>query len=218
MYKYKKYCPNVFVAECDDVHNKGDIIEIETKYGKINEHIVHNLVLEKNWKYYYSITRTDGFNSQERAKRKLEKYNELSSKSYSKSMAHLKRSNKDAEFLRLAEPIKVWHHSESRHRRMIENANKETTKMVEASKKAEDYMSKSEYRETQKNKIDLSMPESIEYYEHMYEKAKKYHFDMKTWLIPKTHSYSLTYAKKDVNTYKKNLEIAKKLRGNEDNV
>lgn len=212
MNRYKKYCPNVFVAECDDAHNKGDIIEIETKYWKVNEHIVHNLVLEKNWKYYYSITRADGFNSQERAKRKLERYNELSSKSYSKSMTHFNRSNKDADFLRLAEPIKVWHHSESRHRKMIEKANNETTKMFEASKKAEDYISKSEYRETQKNKIDLSMPESIEYYGHMYEKAKKYHFDMKMWLIPKKHSYSLTYAKKDVNNYKKKLEIAKKLR------
>ena len=28
-----KYCPNVWVAECDGEHAKGEIIELETKSG-----------------------------------------------------------------------------------------------------------------------------------------------------------------------------------------
>lgn len=31
MNTYRKYCPNVFVAQCTEQHQKGDIITIETK-------------------------------------------------------------------------------------------------------------------------------------------------------------------------------------------
>ena len=34
MNKFKKYCPNVWVAECEEEYKKGEIIQIETKYGK----------------------------------------------------------------------------------------------------------------------------------------------------------------------------------------
>jgi len=34
MNTYTKYCPNVFVAKCTRQHEKGEIITIETKYGK----------------------------------------------------------------------------------------------------------------------------------------------------------------------------------------
>ena len=46
MNTYSKYCPNVWVAKCEDKHEKGEIIELETKYGKVNEHIVWNLLYE----------------------------------------------------------------------------------------------------------------------------------------------------------------------------
>ena len=42
MNTYKKYCPNVFVAQCEDKHEKGDVIVVETKYGKQNECIVQS--------------------------------------------------------------------------------------------------------------------------------------------------------------------------------
>ena len=45
MNKFKKYCPNVWVAECEDEHEKGEIIELETKYGKMVECEVYNLIL-----------------------------------------------------------------------------------------------------------------------------------------------------------------------------
>ena len=76
MNTYRKYCPNVFVAQCEEEYQKGDVITVTTKYGKENEHIVHNLVRKRDGLFFYSITRLDGFNSQERAKRKAEKLNE----------------------------------------------------------------------------------------------------------------------------------------------
>lgn len=59
MNKFKKYCPNVWVAECEEEYEKGDIIQLETKYGKEVECEVYNLVLQKDDKYFYSIVRTD---------------------------------------------------------------------------------------------------------------------------------------------------------------
>lgn len=44
MNTYKKYCPNVFVAQCTEKHEKGDLIEVSTKYGKENQCIIHNFV------------------------------------------------------------------------------------------------------------------------------------------------------------------------------
>ena len=34
---YSKYCPNVFLAKCDERHEKGETIVLTTKYGKENE-------------------------------------------------------------------------------------------------------------------------------------------------------------------------------------
>ena len=43
MNTYVKFCPNVFLAKCDEKHEKGEVIEVTTKYGKENESIVFNL-------------------------------------------------------------------------------------------------------------------------------------------------------------------------------
>lgn len=72
MNTYKKFCPNVYVAKCTERHAKGEIIEVQTKYGKVNECVVYNKVAEGNGFYYYSIVRADGFNAQERANAKTE--------------------------------------------------------------------------------------------------------------------------------------------------
>jgi hypothetical protein len=86
-------------------------------------------------------------------------------------------------------------------------------KSVEFSKKAETHESKAEYWESRANDINLSMPESIEYYQYKLEKAKTEHEGIKSGAIPRTHSFSLTYAKKAVNEIEKNLAIAKRLWG-----
>jgi len=55
------------------------------------------------------------------------------------------------------------------------------------------------------------MPESLEYFEFELEKATKKHADLKSGAVKPSHSYSLTYAKKEVNEVTKKLEIAKLL-------
>ena len=84
-------------------------------------------------------------------------------------------------------------------------------KSVEEQNKADEYAGRAEYWETQTNKIDLSMPESIEYFSHLLEKAKTYHKWLKEWTIEREHSYSLTYANKEVKELEKKVQIAKKL-------
>lgn len=211
MNSYYKYLPNVYLAKCEEKHEKYEIIEIETKYWKINEHIIHNLIAEKWWFYYYSITRNDWMNSQEFAKKKIEKLNNASVNAENKSTDYWKRSNEWSEFLSLAEPIKIWHHSEWRHRALMERNHKRMEKSIEYSNKASEYTDRVWYWEDKSTKIDLSMPESIEYYEYKLEQATLKHKWLKDWTIKKSHSYSLTYAKKESNEALKNLEYAKKL-------
>lgn len=208
MNSYKKYCPNVFVAECDEEHEKGDEIIITTKYGKENEHIVHNLVKKHNGKFYYSITRSDGFNSQERARNKAEKLSTYADNAMARSDDYIKRSTEGKDFLSLGEPIKAGHHSEKRHRALIERNNKRLDHALEEEKKAKSYESRIDYWEDMADKIDLSMPESIEYFKDQLEKAKAYHAGLKNGSIPRQHSYSLTYAKNKCNELQKKYNTA----------
>lgn len=173
---YSKFCPNVFLAKCEEKYEKGEVIEVTTKYGKENECIVFNLIYEKDGFYYYSIVRADGFNVQEWAKQRAE-----------------------------------------RHRKMIDDAWNNMGKSVEFSDKAVEHERVAEYWEKKAEVINLSMPESIDYYEHKLEKAKEYHEGLKPGKYPREHSYSLTYAKKAVNEMQKNYDTAKRLWGEQEN-
>lgn len=211
MNTYYKFCPNVFLAKCDEKHEKGEVINVTTKYGKENESIVFNLIFERDGFYYYSIVRADGFNVQEWAKRKAERRNEWANSSDYKSQEYFDKSNKDRDFLSLGEPIKVGHHSEKRHRKMIDDAWKNTGKAVEMMDKAEEHRRIAKYWEDKADTINLSMPESVDFYEHKLEVATEYHQGFKSGKYPREHSYSLTYAKKAVNEAQKNFDLAKKL-------
>ena len=209
MNRFKKYCPNVWVAECDEEYEKGEIIELETKYGKEVECEVYNLVAEANDKYYYSIVRLD----EPYAQRKAEKYRSSAANRAAKSEQYLEASNEGKEFLSLGEPIKVGHHSEKRHRALIERNWNRMGKSVEFEEKAKEAESKAEYWEGKAEEITLAMPESLEHFEKQLEKAIAYHQGLKSGTIERTHSYSLAYAKKDVNELTKKVEIAKVLWG-----
>ena len=84
-------------------------------------------------------------------------------------------------------------------------------KCVEFSEKAENHESKAEYLAKKANTINLSMPESVDFYKYKLEEAKEKHLFYKNNTDKREHSFSLTYAKKAVNEAEKNLEIAKKL-------
>lgn len=211
MNTYSKYVPNVFLAKCTELHEKGETILVETKYGKENECIVFNLIYERDGFYFYSIVRADGYNQQERAKGKAERLQGYASNAERRSDKWREKSDEGKEFLSLAEPIKIGHHSEKRHRALIErNWNRMSNAMAEQ-KKAEEYESRAAYWERKASTINLSMPESLEFYEFELEKAKAKHEGLKNGTIKKQHSYSLTYAKKEVNGINQKLELAKKL-------
>lgn len=206
---FKKYCPNVWVAECDDTYEKGDVIELETKYGKVVECEVYNLVSQKGDKNYYSIVRLD----EPYAKRKAEKYQNKSASHREKSKKYFEASQEGKEFLSLGEPIKVGHHSEKRHRALIERNWNRMGKSVEEAEKAKEAESKAEYWEKRAEKITLAMPESLDYFTEKLEEAKRYHQGLKDGSIERAHSYSLAYANKAVKDYQKKVETAEILWG-----
>ncbi|HZJ76043.1 MAG TPA: DUF3560 domain-containing protein [Clostridia bacterium] len=208
MNKFKKYCPNVWVAECEEEYKKGDIIELETKYGKIVECEVYNLVAQKNGKYYYSIVRVE---EKTYAERKAERYSNSATNHANKSISYRKAADEGKDFLVPGEPIKVGHHSEKRHRALLDRNWRRMEKSVESYKKAEEAERKAAYWENKSKEITLAMPESLEYFEGKLEGAIAYHAGLKDGTIEKQHSYSLQYAKKDVNELKKKVEIAKLL-------
>ena len=207
---FKKYCPNVWIAECDEEHEKGDIIQLETKYGKEVDCEVYNLILTKNSKYYYSIVRIE---EQTYAQRKAEKYNTSATNRMIKSKQYLEASNEGREFLSLGEPIKVGHHSEKRHRALIERNWNRMEKSMELEEKAKEAERKAEYWENKAEEITLAMPESLDYFAEKLERAVAYHKGLKDGSIERSHSYSLQYAAKDVKELKKKVEIAEKLWG-----
>lgn len=213
MNTYHKFVPNVFLAKCTEKHEKGEVIDVTTKYDKENESIVFNLVFEKDGFYYYSIVRADGFNIQERAKAKSERYNSWADSAQKKSNQYYEASNEGKDFLSLGEPIKVGHYSEKRHRALIDRNWARMGKSVEFSNKADAHESKAEYWAKRASDINLSMPESIEYYEYKLEVATEYHQGLKSGKYERSHSFSLTYAKKEVNEAQKNYDLAKRLWG-----
>jgi len=211
MNTYSKFCPNVFLAKCTEQHEKGETIPISTKYGKENEVIVFNLIAERDGFYYYSIVRADGFNVQEWAKKKAERLQNASLNAENKSDQYYKTSHQITDNIPFGQPILVGHHSEKRHRRDLDKSWNAMGKSVEFSNKAEEYKDRAAYWESKANTINLSMPESLEFYEFELEKAKEKHEGIKSGTIEKAHSFSLTYAKKEVNELTKKIDLAKKL-------
>ncbi len=211
MNTYAKYCPNVWCAKCTEKHEKGEVIPVTTQYGKDNDSIVFNFLLEKDGFFYYSIVRADGYNLQERAKAKAERYAQWAASAEKKSDQYYQASNEGRDFLSLGEPIKVGHHSEKRHRALIERNWDRMGKSVEFSNKAEQHEGKAEYWASRANDINLSMPESIEYFEYKLEQAREKHEGLKSGKIAREHSYSLTYAKKELKEMEDKFNTAKKL-------
>jgi len=210
MNRFKKYCPNVWIAECEEEYEKGEIIELETKYGKSVECEIYNLISKNGEKFFYSIVRVE---DQTYAQRKVERYNNSAANHMAKSDQYARAAEEGHDFLSLGEPIKVGHHSEKRHRALIERNWNRMGKSVECAEKAEEAEQKAEYWEQKATEITLAMPESIDYFSNKLEKAIAYHKGLKDGSIPQDHAYSMAYASKEVKELKKKVEIAELLWG-----
>lgn len=211
MNTYHKFAPNVFLAKCEEQYEKGDIIQVETKYGKENACVVHNYMGTKGGFFFYSITREDGTNAQTVAQKRFEKLEGYAANADAKSNQAWEASHEGRDFLSLGEPIKVGHHSENRHRALIERNHRRMDKSVELADKAEEYRQRAEYWAGRTDIVNLSMPESVEYFEFKLEEALNTQRGLKDGTIAREHSFSLTYATKEVKLMKENLELAKKL-------
>lgn len=211
MNTYSKLIPNVFLAKCSEEHAKGEVIPVTTQYGKENESIVFNLVYQKEGFFFYSIVRADGYNIQERAAKKAERYAQWAASAEKRSTEYYEASNEGRDFLSLGEPIKVGHHSEKRHRALIDRNWARMGKCVAESNKADQHESKAEYWDRKAKDINLSMPESLEYFEYKLEVAKEKHEGIKSGKYPRDHSFTLTYAKKEVNELEDKVKWAKRL-------
>jgi Domain of unknown function (DUF3560) len=212
MNTYLKFAPNCFVAKCTERHHRGEVIQLSTKYGKEHECEVHNFLGElRDGTFVYSITRTDGFNSQEYAKKRAERIKGWAQSAENKSNEFYKASQEGRDFLALCEPIKVGHHSEKRHRKLIERNYERMGKSVKMQEKAEQHLSRAEYWESKGEKINLSMPESLDFFEFELEKAREYHEGLKSGKYPREHDYTLTYANNKRKETEKNYKLAEKL-------
>ncbi len=88
-------------------------------------------------------------------------------------------------------------------------------KSVEMTKKAERHEQVAEYWERRAKDINLSMPESLEYFEFKLEEATKKQQLLKDRPELREHSYSLTYATKAVKEITKKLALAQRLWGDQ---
>jgi hypothetical protein len=211
MNNFKKFAPTVFIAECDEQFSKGEIIQVSTKYGKEVDCKVYNLIKAgSNGKFYYSIERVEEKNY---AEKKAEKYENMAFKKVQESDKWYEKSQEAKDFLALAEPIKIGHHSEKRHRALIDRNWKRMGKSVAARDEAKKIKSKAEYWEKKAFEINLSMPESLEFYEFKLNEAKHTHKGLKNGNIPIEHCYSVAYANKAVKELTKKYEIATLLWG-----
>lgn len=161
----------------------------------------------------YSIVRTD---SESYAERKARKYNEWAEARQKTSDKYWEASNEGADFLRLAEPIKVGHHSERKHRAIIERNRSRMDKSMEHRKAAQAHANKAAYWEKKAEEITLADPDCLEYFKMKLEKSQKMHKLYKDKPELRPHDYALQYAKKEVNELVKKVEMAKWLWGGED--
>lgn len=205
---YAKFVPNVFLAKCPEPHQRGDIVTLTSKYGKETEVEIYNLVKQQDDFYFYSFVRCDGVNHQTYALKKAAHYQTVADNAQTRSEKYCEAANEGREFLRLGEPIKVGHHSERRHRALIERNAGRMDKAVEEMRKAEQYEDKIPYWPERSEVIDLSMPESLAYFQFELAKAKENHQDLKDNPDKRLCRSSLTYAKKKVNELAKKVELA----------
>jgi hypothetical protein len=205
---YAKYTANVWLAKTQNTYAKGDRILIANKYGQEKESIVYNLILTRDGYNYYSIVRNK---AKSYAQRKIEQLENRAQTAQNKSNDYYNKSNEHRDFLSLGEPIKVGHHSEGRHRRIIDQSWSNMGKSVEYANKAEEITNKLSYWEDKSKEINLSMPESLEYFKYLVERTKNEHLEYKSGIRKQEHSYSMTCAKKRYNEAVKNYDLAIKL-------
>lgn len=159
--QFKKYTAGVYCLEAEQQFNHGDLVTVSTRRGKEVEITIWKHLFTKNGVSYHSYIRCDGINSGERLQAKAEKHRERAARASDQSERYYEKSNEHHDFLSLGEPIKVGHHSEKRHRRIIEQANTNMGKSVEAANKASELLERAAGAEAASDNIFIDTPECL---------------------------------------------------------
>lgn len=137
--QFKKYSSGVYCLETDQEGlTHGSEVSVTTRHGKEVDVVVWKFLKSVNGRHYYSYVRADGHCAKEAKLRRAERFEKASERSQARSDYYYERGFKDAAFLALAEPIKVGHHSEKRHRKIIQEARDNADRAIAENKKAED--------------------------------------------------------------------------------
>jgi hypothetical protein len=211
MQYFKSSIPNVFFIKSTEPLERGQVVDVQTASGNFHECQIYNLMAkDKNGAYYYSYERLDG----NYAAQKAEKLYQAADNAGARGDAYVEAANEGKDFLSLGEPIKVGHHSEKKHRALIERNYERMRRANEEYKKIDTLEARAAYWERKAAEINLSKPESVEYYKHKLEEAKAKHAAIKaTPKHEREHSYSLTYANNAVKDFAQKVELAEKLWG-----
>lgn len=206
---FKKACQGVYAMLSDDATlQHGDEATITTKHGK--EVLV---IVWKRLKEYtdgtalYSVIRDDGMNRKAFQAKKAERYEKAAERQERLSNEYYEKSNKHRDFLVLAEPIKIGHHSEKRHRKLYEDNWRNMGKSVQASDKAKEYEQKAEGVQYQINKeINLDTPDALPLLVQRVEALEQQRRDLKA--SGNYQSYQLSNLAGNIKRYKERLDLA----------
>lgn len=207
---YKKYTAGVYCMQSDNAdYQHNDSAIITTKRGKEISVIVWKKLFSKGDFTYYSVIREDGYNRAAHLRKKADKRLDQAARQKRLSDECYVKSNKDRDFLVLGEPIKIGHHSEKRHRKAYEDANKYMGKSVFASDRAKELKSKAEtLAYNAESQINLDTPESLE----LLKERVTYLENQREEIKSRPHqSYQLSNLGANIRRYKERLETAKKL-------
>ena len=132
-----------------------------------------------------------------------------------KSDDYYQASKEGSDLIPFGQPILVGHHSEGRHRALIDRNHRRMGKCVEYSQKAEDHILKAENLEYKlKRELPIDTPDCLEEIREQLSDAKKVHKFYKENKEAREHAFSLTYANKKVKDLTKRLEILSSIRIN----
>ena len=144
---------------------------------------------------------------EERKKRRIERYKELSEKASNKSKEYSKAHDKIADTIPMGQPILVGHHSEGRHRRDLKRMDTAIEKSIEEDKKAEYYSDKVESMQNS-NIISSDDPKAIEKLEEKLQTLEKYKEKVKA---REHQSYELDYINAEIRRIKDRTKELKEL-------
>lgn len=210
MAMFKKYCAGVYVMKSAEVFNHGDETVVDTKWGgHAVVQVWKKLGTYPDGEFAYSVTRDDGKCAKERLLAKAAKREEWAASAERKSDAYYEKSNEHRDFLSLAEPIKVGHHSEKRHRKIIDQSWNNMGKSVAMHDKAQDHASKAEgLKAVAEKNIFIDTPDCLPQLAAQIATVEEYIAAAKA---AKAERFTITNAQANLRRYKKRLETAKKL-------